>query len=185
MKNYQRNPTQAVEEIQQPLFPGGANLFQPPAGLFAGSARLTSYALPMRSQTLYLLHNDPLTLKLSLREWLTSMMGEASDRTSVSTRRLGHMLYSRRAIKLREFTRLMGASTFAQAVCELTGAQVGVVREEHLRRLREQELLELGPPSHLVSEAHRDTGAMESHPHPNTEPSHNVDLSSQNNIISL
>ena len=74
---------------------------------------------------MHLYYSDPLTLKMSLRVWLMEMTHQARGRSVVSTRRLGHMLYSRRALKLREFVALMAADSFAGAVCSLTGAQVG------------------------------------------------------------
>ena len=84
---------------------------------------------------MYLFHNDPLALKLSLRVWLTEMMHQARGRSLISTRRLGHMLNSRRAIRMREFNMLMSVEDFATAICNLTGAQVGSVRAKHQRSL--------------------------------------------------
>ena len=72
---------------------------------------------------MYLPHNDTLTLKMSLREWLLAMMHQASDRSLVATRRFGHMLYSRRGLKLKEFTELMSAENFASAICNLRWAR--------------------------------------------------------------
>ena len=55
------------------------------------SGHYTQYDLRVREQTMYLLHNDPLTLKVSLGTWLTEMMFQATDRALISTRRLEHM----------------------------------------------------------------------------------------------
>ena len=46
----------------EPLFPDGVDLCNPPADLFARSARFTEYELRVRAQTVYLLE---LTLKVS------------------------------------------------------------------------------------------------------------------------
>ena len=57
------------------------------------------------------------------------------------TRKLGHMLYSRRAIKMREFNEFLAADTFARVISHLAGVQVGSVMIEHQRRLQDYEAL--------------------------------------------
>ena len=87
-----------VVQVSEPLFPHGVDLHNPPADLFSRSAQYADYDRRVREQTMYLLHNDPITLQASLKAWLTEMMRQATDRTHISTRRLGHMLYASRAI---------------------------------------------------------------------------------------
>ena len=91
---------------------------------------------------MYFLRNDPIALKASLKAWLIEMMLQATDRALISTRRLGHMLYTRRAIKMGEFARLMDTDDFATAVSALTGIPVGSQRTS-----LQQEPNQTGPPT--------------------------------------
>ena len=118
-----------VSIVSEPMFPHGVDLHKPPGDLFSQSAQYSHYDVRVRDQTMYLLHNDSITLKASLKVWLIEMMLQATDRVHISTRRLGHMLYTRRAIKMGEFTRLMDTDDFATAVSDLTGIPVGHQRQ--------------------------------------------------------
>ena len=121
----------------QSMFPNGVDLYQPPSDLFERSAHYAQYDLDVRAQTLYLLRNDALTLKMSLRIWLVEMMHQATDRAATSTRRFGHMLYSGRGLKIREFTELMSAENLSATIFDLAGAQIGSTRTEHELLLQE------------------------------------------------
>ena len=68
----------------------------------------------------------------------------------ISTRLFGHMLNTRRALKIREFTELMEAENLSAAICLLTGVQVGLARAEN-----ESPTPQKGQGDH----GHRDTGA--------------------------
>ena len=84
---------------------------------------------------MFLLRDNPRALKASLRAWISAVVRGAPQDMRVSTRRLDNMIYSRRAIKLSEFAALMGAESFAQALCDLIGAQVGSVMAEQRQRV--------------------------------------------------
>ena len=104
---------------------------------------------------MYFHQDDPLTLKMALREWLTDMMHQARDRSTISTRRLGRMQYSRGGIEMCEFNNLMAADTVASAMCHLTVAQVGSVMVEHKRTVRDNDAL----PDNEEGRDRYDTGA--------------------------
>ena len=51
----------SVSIVSEPMFPHGVDLRNPPNDLFARSAQYSHYDVRVRDQTMYYLHNDPIT----------------------------------------------------------------------------------------------------------------------------
>ena len=103
----------------------GVDLFNPPENLYELSATFRHFDPRVRAQTEYLLRSDPITLQTSLRKWSHAIIEKAPDPNSISTRRINHMLYGQRALRLQEFVELAGGSTFAEAVFRITRVRLG------------------------------------------------------------
>ena len=83
----------------------------------------------------------PDLLKKSLRCWLKAAIEGAphDDPTRISTKRLGHVVYGMRSLRLRELVSLTQAEDFADAIYKLTGRRLGHLSQGTPRNKSEQE----------------------------------------------
>ena len=115
-------------------FQDAIELFDPPKNLYEISAGLIRWNWTEREKVLKLKNDSPALLKASLRHWILAAMAQSptQDPSSMSTRRLSHIIYGLRGIKIQEFVELMKAPDFAGAIFELTGINVGYRRQEEV-----------------------------------------------------
>ena len=113
----------------KPEFPGGADLFNPPEDLYGKTDRFQPPNPDIRAQTMYLLNNDKPALEKSLRTWIHALYNQAPKPDKLSTKRLNHLVYSMRGLKLREFITLAKATDFSSALFHLTGLRLGTARD--------------------------------------------------------
>ena len=117
----------------RPEFPGGARLFDPPDDLYQLTDRFQQPSPAVRAQCMYFLNNDRPTLEASLRAWVNALYRQAPEPDKLSTRRLNHLIYSQRGLKLREFIDLAQSEDFSSAIFHLTGLRLGTMAKEAKR----------------------------------------------------
>ena len=71
------------------------------------------------------MNNKPEILIESLKIWILKLVEGAPTNMQISTKRVNNMLYTRRAIKLREFVDLCKGKDFADAIFGITGVCLG------------------------------------------------------------
>ena len=113
-------------------FQDAVDLFNPPKNLYEISAGIIRWNWIERDKVLRLKEESPALLKASLRHWILEAMKQSptQDSASLSTRRLGHIIYGLRGLKIQEFVALMNAQDFSGAILDLTGIRVGHNRQE-------------------------------------------------------
>ena len=123
--------------------PGDAkeNLFNPPADIFEASEGHTPWEPEVREEAMQMYKKCPDLLKKSLRCWLKAAIEGAphDDPTRISTKRLGHVVYGMRGLRLRELVSLTQAEDFADAIYKLTGHRLGHLSQGTPRNKSEQE----------------------------------------------
>ena len=110
---------------EKPELSYGANLFEPQADLYQRTDHFLPTHPDIRAQAMYLLNNDKPTLEASLRKWIHELHKQAPVPDRLSTKRLNHLVYSQRGLKLREFIELANATDFSAAIHHLTGLRLG------------------------------------------------------------
>ena len=102
------------------------------------AAKFHEYSAAVRAQTMYLINNDWGTLAASLRSRMFALFKQASAPENVSMRRLNHLVYRYRGLRIRELATLAGEEDFASAIFNITGVRLGQVAIEHSARVTQK-----------------------------------------------
>ena len=114
-------------EQQHVAIPGLNDLFGPPSNMYQESEHSTQWDWAAREIMLALRKINPTLLQASLRHWVMATIDQVphTAATRISTKRLGHIIYGMRGLKIKEFVELMQATDFAEAIYMLTSIRVG------------------------------------------------------------